>query len=1280
MRKILISILLLFGTIGLFAQQNTFKYVVRANGGLQVGGSTLVKIDSITSSAGNIYFWSGGAILSAVPGGGSATWGAISGSLASQIDLTNALNLKANLVSPTFTGTPTVPGYVPTSRTVNSKALTSNISLTASDVGALGASDTASMLSKYARKYSPVFTGTPTVPGYVPTSRSVNGHTLTGNIAVTAADVGLGNVTNESKATMFTSPVFTGIVKLDPTDTLATRAYARSVGGGTGSMIYPGAGIALSTGSAWASSITNNSTNWNTAYSWVNTNGANAVTAYGWGNHASAGYVPNTRTVNSHALTGNISVTASDVGLGNVTNESKATMFTNPTFTGTVGGISSSMVGLGNVTNESKSTMFSSPTFTGTVTIPTPFTLGGVSVTPTGAELNFVDGVTSAIQGQLNLKAPLANATLTGTTNVAKLQVGNASSDTKTELDSISYTGGKLAFWDGADTLSLHINTVDQVDISTIAVMVSPNSYYVKTGGDDSNTGLSDAQAWAHHPWMSTWTGTVTLKPGDIVYMNKGDTWTIANPVAAYMTVGQSGASGNYITTTAYGTGAKPIINISTNSAYPVISADSKNYIKIDNLEITHYDEATGAGTQNGIKVTHSGTDPPHDWVITNCTIHNIPYNGIYFAANAYNVTIGDATATTTATTTSYSNLIYDCGYAGIILQGGDATTNRSDFTINYNYIHDINMAGAWGQDAYGVAISAYTTSYVWPAYVNVNYNYIANVPIGKGIDSHGGNYQYFNHNYIYNCRILVNPQLAVRVDYPTGLLSNIYCDYNILEQPGNHPTNYYLFFSESTEDTLLRPVNLNIRHNSIFYTARPAAESLSRGIYISDVDGATIEGNHIYNGPQVECEGGIVLCRTLGQKAKDVIIRNNFITDWDFGIRCSAHHIDGDVKIYNNIVYSPKICIQLYNVTVVSGDTLGIYNNSLVSVGMANARNIGFITGVKVNAGGALKIKNNIMAFENAGAYYYVDGPTSHTGTFEMDYNLYYNSTLTPPFYMAGQITLAGLKAAGYETNSPNYSPSLNPNFTNSSGTYLNIEDYILKSNSPAIDVGKSLNLLTDYNGGARIGNYDIGAIEKLYSTDVDNQYKETTLSVYQNFGTTIKSFPIIPHAAYMGSGSAQTDGRCWFSLHYISKTTTLTGVALEVSVNGDYTNDNFNGIGLYKVCATKDTITLVATSADNGTFLESGANTSVSVAFTSTYVAGPGYYYAAMLYNESAHNTVPTVWTITNAALLVNSTMITGGNMILGYRASLTAFPATLYISTQLTPVLNCPYLLLY
>lgn len=56
-----------------------------------------------------------------------------------------------------------------------------------------------------------------------------------------------------------------------------------------------------------------------------------------------------------------------------------------------------------------------SPTFTGTVTHPTPFTLGAVSVTTTGTELNYVAGVSSAIQTQINTKAPTASPTFTGT-------------------------------------------------------------------------------------------------------------------------------------------------------------------------------------------------------------------------------------------------------------------------------------------------------------------------------------------------------------------------------------------------------------------------------------------------------------------------------------------------------------------------------------------------------------------------------------------------------------------------------------------------------------------------------------------------------------------------------------------------------------------------------------------------------------------------------------------------------------------------------------------------
>ena len=75
-------------------------------------------------------------------------------------------------------------------------------------------------------------------------------------------------------------------------------------------------------------------------------------------------------TTNGTAVSwGTVTATAASVGLGNVTNESKATMFASPTFTGTVAGVTATHVGLGNVTNESKATMFASPTFTGNTVI-----------------------------------------------------------------------------------------------------------------------------------------------------------------------------------------------------------------------------------------------------------------------------------------------------------------------------------------------------------------------------------------------------------------------------------------------------------------------------------------------------------------------------------------------------------------------------------------------------------------------------------------------------------------------------------------------------------------------------------------------------------------------------------------------------------------------------------------------------------------------------------------------------------------------------------------------
>lgn len=80
-------------------------------------------------------------------------------------------------------------GAVPTSRTVNGKALSSNITLNASDVGAR------------ANNWTP----TASEVGAVPTSRTVNGKALSSNITLTADDVGAANPPSSTTITLTTS-------------------------------------------------------------------------------------------------------------------------------------------------------------------------------------------------------------------------------------------------------------------------------------------------------------------------------------------------------------------------------------------------------------------------------------------------------------------------------------------------------------------------------------------------------------------------------------------------------------------------------------------------------------------------------------------------------------------------------------------------------------------------------------------------------------------------------------------------------------------------------------------------------------------------------------------------------------------------------------------------------------------------------------------------------------------------------------------------------------------
>jgi hypothetical protein len=107
------------------------------------------------------------------------------------------------------------------------------------------------------------------------------------------------------------------------------------------------------------------------------------------------------------------------------------------------------------------------PTSTGTVALTSDITLSTLSITATATELNYTDGVTSAIQTQLDAKAPTAGPTFTGTLTYATLNDGTtALTSTVAELnilDGVTATAAELNILDGITATTAELNYTDGV-------------------------------------------------------------------------------------------------------------------------------------------------------------------------------------------------------------------------------------------------------------------------------------------------------------------------------------------------------------------------------------------------------------------------------------------------------------------------------------------------------------------------------------------------------------------------------------------------------------------------------------------------------------------------------------------------------------------------------------------------------------------------------------------------------------------------------------------------
>jgi hypothetical protein len=615
--------------------------------------------------------------------------------------------------------------------------------------------------------------------------------------------------------------------------------------------------------------------------------------------------------------------------------------------------------------------------------------------------------------------------------------------------------------------------------VKTEPVKAAGHSYYVDfTTGSDSNPG-TEVQPLKYHPWMSDATSGITLQPGDTIYMKRGETWSKSGATAPWISVQASGSAGSPITTTAYGTGNLPLVKIATGANRPVISDTGGHaYITWDSLDIQHYSSTWLLSTTyaDGIEFEKSGANVPHDWIITNCEIHNIPETAILNDTDCYNITIGDVAATATATASAYSNNIHDYGYGGIILRGANPTTLRSDWNVYYNYVHTGTGGNPANHNCYGIAFGSSGNSTGWPKYVTVRYNRVEDIPMWEGIDTHGGQYIYFLDNYVKNCYRAILLSMTTGAGYPMAIGDHEYAERNIIENPASISSGDA--FIDVSSGSAARMTNIFVVNNILFYTTTPSTPPM-QGILLENVDGLTVTGNTLTNGSTslgINIEG-------FGKTVTDANIQNNYIQGWSPGISVYASAVAGAVQVERNVVFTIKPLSIYADAAMPAAGVLTVQHNTLVADSSADTGVIIWTGGASV-AGSSVSFLDNIIANSSGGAgppYAYIDLRwTTFSGTFASDYNLYWgiSSTLQRFRLAAGDQTWAQWQALGYDTHS--VGPNIDPLFVNASGNYSLDTDFKLQSTSPAIDKGASIpGYTTDYSGETITGIPDIGAWE---------------------------------------------------------------------------------------------------------------------------------------------------------------------------------------------------------
>ena len=149
-------------------------------------------------------------------------------------------------------------------------------------------------------------------------------------------------------------------------------------------------------------------------------------------------------------------------------------------------------------------------------------------------------------------------------------------------------------------------------------------------------------------------------------------------------------------------------------------------------------------------------------------------------------------------------------------------------------------------------------------------------------------------------------------------------------------------------------------------------------------------------------------------------------------------------------------------------------------------------------------------------------------------------------------------------------------------------------------------------------------GALEKCELQDVVNLVPESVslFQQIQTLGSPIIALSLNAQPYFQPNSGVYTNNLMFFIMVYLPACT-VTGIAHELGVSGNFTASLFNGFGLYQLSGT--TLTRVAQTANDPNIFKATQGVMHQVPFAATATITAGIYYICYQYSSSAVVSAP-------------------------------------------------------